>query len=427
MRILFTPAPFKAHLYVQVPLAWALRTAGHDVRVAASPDLAEDIARTGLVGVSVGQPVHLDRQMAGAEPPRPLVDPTARPEPKSVQTDFGRDDPHGELESNVMGWKTLFNPPSAFDDLVDFAQDWRPDLVVSDTFVFTGAVAARVSGAAHARMLFGADGLAQLRSACRAHGGPTAERQDPIRDWLHPILDRFGHGFDEEVVIGQWTVFPMPSWIWRPAGVNYLPMRHLPFNGPARTPEWLREKPRRPRVCMTFGLSHRDGGFGVTASAQELFAAVADLDVEVVATFNNKQLETVTEVPDNVRLVDFVPLNLLLPSCSAVVHSGGAGTFAAALENGVPQLIIPNVYWSEKWWGPVVMANGVESRGAGVYVSDADQLTADGLRKHLVRVMEDPSYADNAAQLRREVTGMPTPNDVVPLLERMTVAHRPAR
>lgn len=31
MRVLFTTFAARSHLYAQVPLAWALRSAGHDV------------------------------------------------------------------------------------------------------------------------------------------------------------------------------------------------------------------------------------------------------------------------------------------------------------------------------------------------------------------------------------------------------------
>jgi UDP:flavonoid glycosyltransferase YjiC (YdhE family) len=175
---------------------------------------------------------------------------------------------------------------------------------------------------------------------------------------------------------------------------------------------------------VTLGLSHRDRNFGVAASASSLFEAMADLDVEVIATLSAAQLEPGTRVPDNVRVVEFVPLNVLLPTCSAIVHSGGAGTFAAAVENGVPQLIVPNTYWSERWWGPLVMANGIEEQGAGVYVGDADQVTADMLHDSLSRVLKMPQYAANAARLAAEVVGMPSPNEIVPALERLTREHR---
>jgi hypothetical protein len=37
-----------------------------------------------------------------------------------------------------------------------------------------------------------------------------------------------------------------------------------------------------------------------------------------------------------------------------------------------------------------------------------------------VRVLEDPSFRANSMRLRTEVLGLPTPNDLVPALERLT-------
>jgi rhamnosyltransferase subunit B len=42
-----------------------------------------------------------------------------------------------------------------------------------------------------------------------------------------------------------------------------------------------------------------------------------------------------------VRHCAFAPFRQLLPLCAAVVHHGGIGTTAAALEAGCPQLILP--------------------------------------------------------------------------------------
>ncbi|MFE4398903.1 MULTISPECIES: activator-dependent family glycosyltransferase [Streptomycetaceae] len=426
MRVLFVTAPFRSHLYVQTPLAWALRTAGHEVRVACSPRLTEDVVRTGLTPVPIGEEVDLGDLMARSEPERAPAAPAGGR--KSHQSDYPLGDPTAELASNAAGWRTLFNPDSSFDDLVAFAELWRPDLVVSDTFVLSGAPAARRVGAAHARMLFGADGLGQLRTACRAQWraqGSDWDGVDPLREWLEPVFGRFGVEFDEEAVLGQWTVFPMPTWVWRPAGIPYVPMRHVPFNGPSATPSWVYRRPERRRVCFTLGLAHREGrGHGVSASPREVFEAIADLDVEVVATLAPGQLPPGLRVPDNVRVVDFVPLNDLLPTCAAVIHSGGAGAFAAAVEHAVPQLIVPNVYWSEKWWGPVAMASGLEEQGAGRYVADADGLTGELLRSELRRVLEDPAFREGAARVSAQSAALPSPHDLVPVLEGLTAKHR---
>nr|WP_238937357.1 peptidase S8 [Streptomyces clavuligerus] len=56
MRVLFTVWPNPSHLYPVVPLAWALRSAGHEVCVAAHPEVADAIAAVGLTAVPLGDP-----------------------------------------------------------------------------------------------------------------------------------------------------------------------------------------------------------------------------------------------------------------------------------------------------------------------------------------------------------------------------------
>src|ERR1700690_1554447 len=107
MRVLFlTPPAIRSHLYIQAPLAWALRTAGHDVRVASQPDLIDDIMRTGLTAVSVGDVMaealeevdeeggQVNEPAAGGPPPSRLP----------VQGDYGGDDPLGELDQMTWGF-----------------------------------------------------------------------------------------------------------------------------------------------------------------------------------------------------------------------------------------------------------------------------------------------------------------------------------
>ncbi|MCA9185028.1 MAG: glycosyltransferase family 1 protein [Planctomycetales bacterium] len=48
-----------------------------------------------------------------------------------------------------------------------------------------------------------------------------------------------------------------------------------------------------------------------------------------------------TNLPPLIHHCPFAPFRQLLPLCAAVVHHGGVGTTAAALESGCPQLILP--------------------------------------------------------------------------------------
>lgn len=428
MRILFVTHTNRSHLYFQVPLAWALRTAGHEVRVAGQPEIVEEITRAGLTAVSVGKVTHgLDHM-----PENPQTTDSARNggpvgqrQKMPLQTEYAREDPLGELHDITWNGYTLFSPESMIDDLVSFARSWKPDLVIWDAITFAGSVAARACGAAHARLLFASDGITQLRNAIREQSSQVGEDSwsDPIQDWLQPILQRYGCEFGEDVAVGQWTIDPMPPWHWRPSGTEYVLMRHVPFNSGAEVPKWLYDQPTRKRVCVTLGITHREY-LSSGASADDLLEAVTGLDIQVVATLNAKQLEPLSHLPDNVRTFDFIPMNMLLPTCSAIIHHGGGGAFAAALENAVPQLIVPTTYWCLKWWGPIAQANGLEENGAGLFVADSDHLTPEALREDLVRVLEDPSFSENAARLRTELMTTPSPNGIVPVLEELTAAHR---
>jgi UDP:flavonoid glycosyltransferase YjiC (YdhE family) len=48
-----------------------------------------------------------------------------------------------------------------------------------------------------------------------------------------------------------------------------------------------------------------------------------------------------SRLPSDVYHCTFAPFRQLLPRCAAVVHHGGVGTTAAALEAGCPQLVLP--------------------------------------------------------------------------------------
>ncbi|MEU0791583.1 nucleotide disphospho-sugar-binding domain-containing protein [Amycolatopsis sp. NPDC005961] len=54
MRVLLAAPPSPARLHNLVPLAWALRTAGHDVKIAGRTSFVDEILRTGCVAVDLG-------------------------------------------------------------------------------------------------------------------------------------------------------------------------------------------------------------------------------------------------------------------------------------------------------------------------------------------------------------------------------------
>ncbi|MEE4424140.1 activator-dependent family glycosyltransferase [Streptomyces bugieae] len=430
MRVLFLTLPAKAHLYPQVPLAWALRAAGHEVCVAGNPDLTAEIARTGLTAVPVGaaldQAGMVEQNQEREREQSALSGDGPDPEEllKWTELEPGALD-HTALQGLFTVATTLvfrtYSPDRTLDELVAFAREWRPDLVIWDTLVLAGPVVAKAVGAAHARLLYGLDLIGHMREQY-LHGldaRPLPLREDPVEEWLGPVLDRYDTAFSEDVVTGQWTIDPVPTSMRLPVDLPYLPMRHIPYNGRAVIPHWLTEPPERPRVCLTLGLSLREVLGGDRASVRTLLDAVADLDLEVVATLDAEQLSGVSRLPDNVRAFDFVPLNELLPSCSAIVHQGGFGQVQTALAHGVPQLSLPNGQWDT-----VPRAQQIQDSGVGLRAADVDHCKAGDLRQMLVRLVEEPAFARTAAAVRGEMLATPAPHDIVPVLERLTAEHR---
>jgi UDP:flavonoid glycosyltransferase YjiC (YdhE family) len=49
-------------------------------------------------------------------------------------------------------------------------------------------------------------------------------------------------------------------------------------------------------------------------------------------------------LPENIRHYDYLSFDALLPRVGAIVHHGGIGTLAAAIEAGMPQLVVPRAH-----------------------------------------------------------------------------------
>ncbi|MEA2207331.1 MAG: hypothetical protein QOE77_4107, partial [Blastocatellia bacterium] len=55
MRVLVSSWGWRSHFYPLVPLAWALRSAGHEVLVASQPSMTDTIVGAGLPAVALGE------------------------------------------------------------------------------------------------------------------------------------------------------------------------------------------------------------------------------------------------------------------------------------------------------------------------------------------------------------------------------------
>ncbi|MGW1075432.1 activator-dependent family glycosyltransferase [Streptomyces sp. NPDC002537] len=422
MKILIASMPHPTHFQPMLPLAWALRAAGHEVRVAGHPDLEDTATGGGLTFVPVGRPAWYGDDVHEPGLYARLMGNGASDWLGAF--DWPRTDPAAWSWEGLLGMEKILvsalyggiNHDPMIDELVAYARHWQPDLVIWEQLTVAGAVAAELLGVPHARFVYGLDFIGRARQEFvrlrdRQH---PAHREDPTREWLDEVMRRHGGGWTERLRTGTFTLdTSVPSTRLDVDG-RTVSLRYIPYNGPSVVPGWLREPAGRRRVCLTLGLSNEIED--TTMTVGEILEGLAGLDAEVVATLGADQAAAVGRLPDNVRLVDFVPLHDLLPTCSAIVHLGGLGSRLTAAYHGVPQLVLGNGY------DTMILARRQEELGAGLCLP-ADSATPGAIRERVVRLLDDPALAAGAARMRDELRAQPSPADVVATLERVVDGH----
>ncbi|MBU1660757.1 MAG: glycosyltransferase [Chloroflexi bacterium] len=124
-----------------------------------------------------------------------------------------------------------------------------------------------------------------------------------------------------------------------------------------------------PPVCVTFGsMIHRDIGriYNIVLEALEKTCNRA------IILSGWGDLQNIP-LPENIFVSDAVPHDWLLPHCKIVIHHGGAGTTAAGLRSGIPNLVVPFAA-DQPFWGGRVYAIG-----AGPNPIPVGQLTSENL------------------------------------------------
>jgi UDP:flavonoid glycosyltransferase YjiC (YdhE family) len=388
MRVLFVTWAWPTHLFPMVPLAWALRAQGHDVRVASQPALTEAIPRTGLPAVSVGGDVDVVarlRQIAAA-PAKP-----GKPRPGSTPRAAAM---FAELAEAML------------PDLVAFGRRWHPDLVVFEPTAYAGPIAAAALGVPAVRYLYGPDIMA----------APVF--RDAEQELLAPLWEKYGLAAVDTA--GDLTLDPCPAGLQvdEPLGPRQ-PVQYVPYNGfgTGLPPEWSSGRATRPRVCVTWGTTYGrlDPAYFLLP---EVLTALSTLDVEVVAAITTAQRELLTDLPDGVRVAESVPLYRLLPACDAVVSHGGVGTSMTSLASaGLPLLMTPRLPDHR------FHAARVAAAGAG-RVLPLTEFTPSAIRGEVGALLDQLSYRTEAIQLRKEMLAQPAPAELVPVLRELASSAR---
>ncbi|MFF1560762.1 nucleotide disphospho-sugar-binding domain-containing protein [Streptomyces sp. NPDC058279] len=377
MRVLFAISPGLDHLYPSSGLAWAFRTAGHDVAVATSGVSTEAAAHAGFAVrevspgadfASIFPKAGSPEERAKAMRERGLAIAKTLETPDIILEKFGR-------VSDLM-----------LDGTLRFAQAWQPDLIVYSRLNGAALVAARALGIPAVE-----HGFSFLRE------GAMPQRFLPH---LTPLFERVGVPAELPDIT---SLYFAPEHMMHGEGEGWT-MRSVPFHGGGTLPDWMAEPKERPRVCVTLGTTvPHVAGIG---SLESVLGAAADVDAEfVLALGDDPDLDTLGTLPDNVRVVGWTPLSTLLTTCDAIIHHGGAGTTLTSAHAGVPQLAMP--HGADNW----INAAMVERTGLGLN-RDPEDVDAALLKS----LLHDEDLRASTRAVSAQLAAEPGPDQIVPRL-----------
>jgi len=357
MKILFTAVGNEGHINPMLPLAEAFRAAGHKVAIATGQDMCPQIAAQGLEGLAAGLSATEQRNLAG--PLRAGLAPQA---------------------GMAFAMQTLFtriHAPRMVPDLLLAIDGFGPDLIVHESAEFAAPLAGTLRGVPFVHHSYGVLRPPELQRL-------AAESMAELwRDYGRDMSD--GAGMFTNLYL---DVCPPGLQAGDP------PCPRLPLRMVALVPSSAAVRSDRSQVLLTFGtVFHRDA-----TMVADLARKVARLPIDLVVTTGPGVSPAAFEPqPANVRVVPYVPLADVLPTCAAVVTHGGSGTVLASLAHGVPLVLVP------QGADHFLNVERVGAAGAGI-VADAETVT-----ERLELVLGDPRYRREARRLGGEMALMSSP------------------
>jgi UDP:flavonoid glycosyltransferase YjiC (YdhE family) len=162
---------------------------------------------------------------------------------------------------------------------------------------------------------------------------------------------------------GDWSSphIHIPGYFFLDSSTSYQP--------PAELEKFLASG--EPPICVTFGsMIHRDAEkiyrIVLTALEQTGNRAIVLSGWSAIENF---------DLPENILVLDAAPHDWLFPRCKAVIHHGGAGTTAAGLRSGIPNLVVPFAA-DQPFWGVRVHAIDAGPRPIPIKKLTAEKLAA---------------------------------------------------
>lgn len=394
MRVLVTTSPGLGHIFPAIGLTWAFRAHGHQVLMATAGRSASEIEAVVSAGLPVAEIASTDEVTAARQA---LVAKRRQDAERRGITDenmirLNVEEARRAKEitdgNGFVFARRIYGPLSAatLDGLVRVARWWKPDLVLHESLQGGGPLVATMLGVPAVEHPIGFSRGPQIVEALR---------EDLAADYRR--LGVSGCPPATEAI----DVTPPSLGVGPEHG---LTMRYVPYSGGGILGGWAggAGDRSRPQIGVTIG-SVLPGQVGL-GPLVPILAAARKVDADFVLTLGGADPAALGPLPPNVTAYRYLPLTMLLRSCDAAIHHGGAGSTLSALDAGIPQLVLPQV------GDQFINAEAVRKRGCGLVVEEGAPDAGT------LRALLDRKLVATAQNVAEEMAMLPSPADLVPRL-----------
>jgi hypothetical protein len=365
MKVLVVSTAGAGHVTPLVPIIGALVASGDEVVVASGPEAEPIVAKTGARFARAGRS---EAEWMERLATRTRGNPGEGLAPERILHYF-LPRAFGEIGVDEM-----------IDDVLRHGQAVAPDLVLFEAFALAGPLVAE---------LLGVRGVAHMFGPL-----PPLETVELANDAVSPIWRSFRRDVPGWAGMYRHLTIEICPPMLETARVPTGETLHL---RPVPLPVGPRKVAARPVVYVTFGTLF-NANLDLFRLALE---ALADEPVDVVMTVGRDQDPAeLAPFPANARVEQFIPQAELLPSCSVVVHHGGAGTTFGALAHGVPQVMLPQ--------GADNYEHAAMCERAGTAITlRPEMISSATLAAAVRRVIDTADYGTASRRCAEEIAAMP--------------------
>ncbi|WP_054534460.1 glycosyltransferase [Herpetosiphon geysericola] len=382
MRILFTTHPVIGHFHPLVPLAQACVDAGHQVAFATGGDLQQAVEHAGFQWFQAGYP-----SLHAVPPVNPPVHEV---------------DQRAWILANMYAGQLA---SAMLPDLLAIGYQWQPDLIVRNSFEYSGCIAAEACTIPHVsfEVSFFANanrdpsllGLA-VQKLCQQFNLECAEG--------YALLYRYAHlsCFAEP--------YQLPHVALPPTTLRFRPTLYRETRS---TSERIILPSDRPTIYVTLGTIY---GYNLHIFETILHAFQTE-PYHLVMSIGQQHDPMVFGVqPAHITIVRYLPQWQILPHCDAVICHGGFSSLVGALSHGLPVIIIP--------LGADQPDHAQRCAELGVGIAlDSQQLTPLVIQQTLRELIQNPCYRAKAQALQATMEAYPPISTAVPFLEQLVASN----